>query len=256
MSKQGTTHSVTITEIRYDGVVKRTESDEYIEITNQGTDPADISKWHVVAGTKQEFHFPAGTTLAPRQGVRVYTDEIHSEFGGFSFGSGRSVWSNKGGVGQLFNAAGEQVSTFPYGDNVVRDIPDVLREQKVPFCTVSADARSAQEKLSGSVSFLSALERAIKSLIEDPADGANYTAATAVKENWDNAADADAATISGMIREHINGQTLTLLTEETLGDASESVSDTWIFKLREGMGDLHYIYVDRNNKKAPYQEIT
>ena len=34
-------------------------------------------------------------TLGSGQAVRVYTNEIHPESGGFSFGSGRAVWNNR-----------------------------------------------------------------------------------------------------------------------------------------------------------------
>ncbi|MGB1013701.1 MAG: lamin tail domain-containing protein [Nannocystaceae bacterium] len=249
---------VKITHIFFDGAVSRTESDEYVELKNQGAGSANLSNWRIRSGNNQDFIFPAGSTLKAGQSIRVYTNQIHPESGGYSFASKRSVWNNRGGTGELLNAAGEQVSKYAYGDQAAktRDIPDVLREQGVPGCTVEATARAPQEKLKGSVDFLTALELALKSLIEDPAGGDDYTAATAVQENWDDGADADAAGLQKMIRDHVNGQQMSLLTEETLGDASESIQDCWIFQLSEGMGDLHYIYVDRSGAKKTCQEIS
>ena len=249
--------NVVISDLLYDGRVARSEADEYVELTNQGTAHTDISGWTISAGRSgQDFFFPAGTVLGSGQTIRVYTNQEHPETGGFSFKSRRAIWNNKGDVAHLFNAAGTEVSTLAYGSKKVRTIPDVLREQGVPGAAVDTSARALQEELGGKVDFLTALEKALKSLIEDPADGRHYTAATAVKENWDNVpANADAATIQGLIRNHINTQQIILLSEDNLGDASESPKNTWVFRLKQGMGDLHYIYVDRAGKKETYQEI-
>ena len=250
---------VVISDIFYDGVVARTEADEYVEIENRGIAPANISGWKITSdGQPGGYVFPDNTVLAVGEVIRVYTNESHPEYGGYSYGSKRSLWNNKGDVGHLFDRHGKEVSTFAYGQHKSeRTIADVLREMRVPGCQVVADARAAQEALGGKVDFLTALERALRSLIEDPADGDRYTAATAVKENWDNVPEnADAAVLQQMIRAHIDGQSLHLLTEETLGDASASIADTWVFQLRYGMGDLHYVYVDRNGAKDTEQEIS
>lgn len=39
------------------------------------------------------FAFPA-FTLHPEFTVRVYTDEVHPAYGGFTFGSGIAIWNN------------------------------------------------------------------------------------------------------------------------------------------------------------------
>lgn len=106
---------VVITTIFYDGVTKFTEADEYIEIGNQGNAPADISGWRVYADDRsQDFSFAAGTVLQPGQIVRIYTNEIHPESGGLSFGSRRAIWNNKGDTGYLYDASGQVVSSFRY----------------------------------------------------------------------------------------------------------------------------------------------
>ena len=250
--------NVVISDILYDGRVARSEADEYIELSNQGTAHTDISGWKIAAdGGKKDFVFPDGTMLQSGQTIRVYTNQDHPETGGFNYKYGRALWSNKGEIARLFDAAGNEVSRFAYGSKKERTLPDVLREQGVPGCMVDARARAAQDKLGGSVDFLSALEKALKSLIEDPAEGRHYTAATAVKENWDGVpADGNAAAIQGLIRDHINTQKLILLSEDTLGEASQSPRDTWVFRLKQGMGDFHYVYVDRQGKKDTYQEIS
>ncbi|MDJ1185569.1 lamin tail domain-containing protein [Roseofilum casamattae] len=106
---------VVIATISYKGEVKRTQSDEYIEISNQGNGAADISGWKVTSnGKNQEFVFPAGTSLAGGKSFRVYTNEVHEESGGFSFGSKTAIWNDKGDTGKLFDAEGNEVSSYSY----------------------------------------------------------------------------------------------------------------------------------------------
>ncbi len=106
--------NVQITDIFYDGVVPRVESDEYAEITNLGGQTANLSGWRLNAGDPgQDFWFPS-FNLAPGQSCRVYTNENHPEHCGFSFGSGKALWNNGGDCGSLYNAGGKKASTFCY----------------------------------------------------------------------------------------------------------------------------------------------
>lgn len=106
---------VAITDVFYDGKVKAVESDEYVEVTNQGFSHVDISGWKLHADdSKQDFAFPAGTVLRSGQSVRVYTNESHPETGGYSFGVKRAIWNNKTDEARLFDAASTQVSNRRY----------------------------------------------------------------------------------------------------------------------------------------------
>jgi len=117
---------VVIVSTNHKGAVKRAQSDEYVEITNRGSSAADLSGWVLDVGgdfywisdpvAGQDYTFPAGTVLAPGQTVRVYTNEVHAETGGFTFGSKRSIWSDKGGVARLRDRSGNLVSRLGYGD--------------------------------------------------------------------------------------------------------------------------------------------
>lgn len=52
--------NVQIAYIYFDGQVKRVESDEYAEITNQGGSVVNLSGWRLNAGDPgQDFWFPA-----------------------------------------------------------------------------------------------------------------------------------------------------------------------------------------------------
>ncbi|BCL39084.1 lamin tail domain-containing protein [Nostoc sp. MS1] len=115
MSNQQTPQ-VEITNIVYKGEVKRTQSDEYIEITNHEKTPVDISGWQIASGVgrNKAFTFPQGTKLAPGQSVRVYTNEVHPESGGFSCGIGVSLWKDSGDEGRLLDAQGNVVSGLAY----------------------------------------------------------------------------------------------------------------------------------------------
>ena len=61
-----------------------------------------------------EFTFPAWT-LGLGVVVRVYTNEIHSQWGGFSFGSGSAIWNNDDPDNAgLYNDDGELLSIKSY----------------------------------------------------------------------------------------------------------------------------------------------
>ena len=101
----------------YKGEVKRTQSDEYVELTNRGNKAANISGWKITSAgsTKQWFIFPEGSVLDADKSFRVYTNEIHAETGGFSFASKTAIWNDAGDELNLFNAKGENVATLTYG---------------------------------------------------------------------------------------------------------------------------------------------
>lgn len=100
--------------VNYDGEVYRVESDEFAVIANVGNASINIGGWLLNAGDNgQNFVFP-GYDLAPGQSVRVYTNESHSDSGGFSFGSGKAIWNNDGDCGSLYDQAGNQVSEYCY----------------------------------------------------------------------------------------------------------------------------------------------
>jgi hypothetical protein len=104
--------AVVISYILYNGAVPDTESDEYAAIANRGGEAVDLSGWVLSAGPpEQEFTFPA-FILQPGRTCRVYTNEVHAESCGFSFGSEQPVWRNTGDCGRLFDASGVQASEY------------------------------------------------------------------------------------------------------------------------------------------------
>jgi len=86
---------IQITDIFYDGQVPNVESDEYVEITNLGGPPQDLAGWVLtdISDGSPSFTFPS-YILTPGEHIRVYTNEYHPEWGGFSFGWGQAIWNN------------------------------------------------------------------------------------------------------------------------------------------------------------------
>ena len=108
--------NIQITRIFYDGQVPRVESDEYVEITNLGSEPVNLADWVLkdISEGYPSFTFPT-YILQPGKNVRVYTNEIHPEYGGFSFGSGKAVWNNTDpDTAALYNVQGQEVSRKSY----------------------------------------------------------------------------------------------------------------------------------------------
>ena len=111
---------IIISYINYDGQVKRTESDEYVEITNKSESDVDISGCIVEdigKGGKVDnmFQFPAATpVLKAGESVMIYTNECHEESGGHSFKSGSAIWNNAGGVAVLKNSNEVKIDEYTY----------------------------------------------------------------------------------------------------------------------------------------------
>ena len=108
--------SVIIECIFFDGVVPTSEADEYVQIMNQGPGAVDLTGWQLrdVADGFPTFEFPSHP-LADGGTVRVYTNQVHAEWGGFSFGRGSSIWNNSTpDTAGLFDPQGIQVSTKSY----------------------------------------------------------------------------------------------------------------------------------------------
>ncbi len=112
----GVGSNVRITYIFYDGLVYRVESDEYVEITNLGDTPQDLEGWVLkdISEGYPSLTFPS-YVLAPGESIRVYTNEVHPEWGGFSFGYGKAIWNNKApDTAVLYNDQGKEVSRKSY----------------------------------------------------------------------------------------------------------------------------------------------
>lgn len=107
---------VQITDIFYDGIIPRVESDEYVQITNLGNRSQDLHGWVLmdISEGYPSFAFPS-YILASGESIRVYTNEIHPEYGGFSFGYGQAIWNNTDpDEAGLYDADGRLISRRSY----------------------------------------------------------------------------------------------------------------------------------------------
>jgi uncharacterized repeat protein (TIGR02543 family) len=115
---------IQITHINFDGEVYLYESDEFVEITNLGSESVDLHGWTLRDAdpdeADQSFTFPSPiqnprVILNPGASVRVYTNEIHWESGGFSFGSTVAIWHNtEPDTVVLIDDEGNEVSRSSY----------------------------------------------------------------------------------------------------------------------------------------------
>jgi hypothetical protein len=109
---------ISIADIHFDGVVPKTESDEYVIISNSSRDPVDVSGYYIYVATTgtqgPTFYFPKGSVIKGGSSVRLYTNEIHKESGGYSYGSGKALWSNNGGLGVLKDGNGKKLGEYKY----------------------------------------------------------------------------------------------------------------------------------------------
>jgi len=117
------------------------EPDEYVEIKNKSDSPQNITGWVLKNITRGEpaFVFPAvqpcscelysspekciencypprPCVIEPHKSIRVYTDEVHSESGGFCFYYHLGdIWNNETpDTAVLYNAEGQEVSRKSY----------------------------------------------------------------------------------------------------------------------------------------------
>ena len=107
---------VQITGVNYDGTKSSAEPDEYVEIANQGSQPIDITDWLLEDASGRNTYKWESYVVQPGASIRVYTNEVHPDSGGFSFGSGRAIWANSGGVAELRNSDNSLVSRYAYGN--------------------------------------------------------------------------------------------------------------------------------------------
>ena len=112
------TATVSISSINYDGKVPTTEADEYVVITNGSKGSVDLAGYYVYVATTgtqgPTFTFPKDSTIKPGQSVRIYTNEIHKETGGYTFQSGKAIWNNRGGLAVLKDGKGKKIAEFKY----------------------------------------------------------------------------------------------------------------------------------------------
>jgi len=104
--------AVVIVNVFYDGAGAN-EPDEYVEIRNDGGTAAQLFNWTLSDESAHVFSFP-DFNLQPGQTCRIYTNENHPEWCGFSYGSGAAIWNNGGDCATLRDGNGQLVDQYCY----------------------------------------------------------------------------------------------------------------------------------------------
>lgn len=254
------TPHVRISRIFSDGSVKSTEADEYIAIVNESLVDIDISGWKIQGiNCNQEFSFPTGIVLKKGAECRVYTNEVHPESGGFSFGSKRSVWNNSSDEGRLYDAQGNLMSSYAYTEHSQK-LSNLTKSLGYDNLILEAapEAIKAQQALGGQVTFEEAL-----TLAYDSFEGDNTEEGSAVDAIADNAAAV------GVPYAYFNGDhvpsayhylrkpttKITLCTPQTpmLPTKGESIEANWIFMLQiPELNTVHWAIIDRSGEEEVY----
>ncbi len=99
--------NVIITNIFYNGSGSK-ESDEYVEIKNNGKMAQSLGGWTLEDKDKHKFTFPA-LNLGAGKSIRVYTNT-----GTYSFGSDKAIWNNTGDTAYLKAGTGALVDSYSY----------------------------------------------------------------------------------------------------------------------------------------------
>ncbi|MGH8000470.1 MAG: lamin tail domain-containing protein [Brasilonema sp.] len=260
------TPHVRISRIFSDPSVKSTEADEYIAIVNEGMVNIDISGWKIQSiNRNQEFSFPTGTVLKKggecRSECRVYTNEVHPESGGFSFGSKRSVWNNKADEGRLYDAQGNLMSSYAYTEHSQK-LSNLTKSLGFDNLILEADpeAIEAQKALGGQVTFEEALDEAYFSFVGFVGDDREGSLTEVIAAN---------AAAVGVAYAYFNGDhepssyfymqkpttKITLCTQQTpmLPTEGESIEANWIFMLQiPELNTVHWAIIDREGEEEVY----
>ena len=107
--------NVLLTDIFFNGKASSAEPDEYVEFQNQGTLPQDMSGWRIASVRGAQTYVFSGLAMQPGQICRLYTNEVHPEWCGLTWGKATAQWNNAGDRANLLDASGKVVSSIGYG---------------------------------------------------------------------------------------------------------------------------------------------
>lgn len=107
--------NVVLTDVFFNGKATAAEPDEYVEFQNQGALLQDMSGWRIASVRGAQTYFFSGLTMQAGQICRLYTNEVHPEWCGLSWGKATAQWNNAGDRANLVDAGGKVVSSIGYG---------------------------------------------------------------------------------------------------------------------------------------------
>ena len=75
----------------------------------------DMSGWRLASVRGAQTYVFSGLAVQPGQICRLYTNEVHAEWCGLSWGKATAQWNNTGDRANLLDATGKIVSSIGYG---------------------------------------------------------------------------------------------------------------------------------------------
>jgi competence protein ComEC len=87
---------------------------EYAILSNQGSQPLDISLWTLCDLARHCFTFPEASTIGGGSQVVVFTGRGLNDGVRFYMGSRSAVWNNRGDTATLFDRDGQLIVTYVY----------------------------------------------------------------------------------------------------------------------------------------------
>jgi hypothetical protein len=107
--------TVVVSRTRFDadGNDNQNKNDEWVEMTNEGAGPVDLTGWRLEdEGPNHVFRFPAGFVLDPDSTVTVFSGCGNPTVSQQYFcNSGSAVWNNGGDIATLFDANGVKIDS-------------------------------------------------------------------------------------------------------------------------------------------------
>ena len=91
----------------------QSQPDEYVEFRNDDAYPIQLRNWTLRDDAQHVFGFP-NFVMQSGQVCRVYTDEYHPEFCGFTYRSSSPIWDDTGDCAFLRNSLGTPIDTKCY----------------------------------------------------------------------------------------------------------------------------------------------
>jgi len=111
-SPPATMWNIVVVDVRSYGAGDQ-EPDEYVEIRNDDTQPVQLNGWTLRNSGSHVFTFP-NHLMQPGQVCRVYTNEDHPEWCGFSYGSESAIWNYADGCAYLWDSVGTLIDPYCY----------------------------------------------------------------------------------------------------------------------------------------------
>ena len=108
-----TSGDINLVTIFHHGFNGSQEPDEYVQVRNDDIQAIQLSGWTLRDLENHVFTFPS-YVMQPGQVCRVYTNEYHPEWCGFSYESSSATWNNSGDCAYLRDSTSTMIDVLCY----------------------------------------------------------------------------------------------------------------------------------------------